>query len=218
MLAGGGLLCAIALWAAVEKPWVANYEADVVEMQATLLDRETLKRRLGTDFDGNMIGVDIKITPLLTEKGDLLVMLDHFQMFSAKDGQRASPFYPSQLAGQGALVSSQRYIGGTTVENGPGGTVIGGVPGTGTRPTMIGRPGSTMVGPSGTTESVSKIDDKVAADPLLDKLKKEVLLDGKYTKPVSGLLLFGMEGKHKPKDLEIFYRGPAGKFSLRFKP
>jgi hypothetical protein len=200
-----------------EKPWVATYEADNLEVEATLLDRESLKQQVGSDFDGTIIGVAIKLTPLLTEKDELLVMLDNFQMFSAKDGQRAAPFYPSQLAGKGALVSSRRYSGGAMVQSGPG-QVIGGMPGTGTRPVMLGNPGTTMVGGDKSTEGVSKVDETLAADPLLDTLKAKVLVDGKYSKPVSGLLLFGIEGKHKPKDLEIFYRGPAGKFTLKFKP
>jgi hypothetical protein len=36
--------------------------------------------------------------------------------------------------------------------------------------------------------------------------------------PVSGLLYFQLEGKHKPKDLELRYSGPAGRISLRFRP
>jgi hypothetical protein len=53
--------------------------------------------------------------------------------------------------------------------------------------------------------------------PLLVALEEKVLADSKETKePLSGLLYFLMEGKHKVKQLELHYRGPAGKLDIRF--
>ncbi|MEN6533450.1 MAG: hypothetical protein ABFD89_07295, partial [Bryobacteraceae bacterium] len=53
-------------------------------------------------------------------------------------------------------------------------------------------------------------------DPLLATLKARVLKLKETKEPVSGLLYFLMEGKHKTKQLELLYKGPAGKLSVRF--
>jgi hypothetical protein len=52
---------------------------------------------------------------------------------------------------------------------------------------------------------------------LLAVLKEKVLAEQEITEPLSGLLYFLLEGKHRPKDLELMYKGPAGRLSLRFK-
>ena len=54
-------------------------------------------------------------------------------------------------------------------------------------------------------------------NPLLGVLTEKVLPEKEANGPVSGLLYFFLDGKHKPKDLELNYRGAAGKLSLRFK-
>ena len=38
------------------------------------------------------------------------------------------------------------------------------------------------------------------------------------TEPVSGLLYFQLEGKVKPKDLELYFKTSAGRLGLRFRP
>jgi hypothetical protein len=53
--------------------------------------------------------------------------------------------------------------------------------------------------------------------PLLQVLKRRVLPDGEMTGPASGLLYFVIEGKQRPKDMELVYKTAAGKISIRFK-
>jgi hypothetical protein len=59
-------------------------------------------------------------------------------------------------------------------------------------------------------------DDK--ENPLLAALNAKILPEKEITEPTSGLLFFQIVGKVKPKDLELHYKGPAGKMALRFKP
>ena len=56
------------------------------------------------------------------------------------------------------------------------------------------------------------------ANPILAALKSKELTYGKTMTPVKGLLYFSLDGKHKLKDLEVWYRGPAGKFVISYKP
>ena len=44
-----------------------------------------------------------------------------------------------------------------------------------------------------------------------------MLPDKESLQPVSGLLYFPLDGKVKIKDLEMFYKGPAGKLSIEFR-
>jgi hypothetical protein len=55
-------------------------------------------------------------------------------------------------------------------------------------------------------------------NPVLKTLREKELVFGKTLKPVKGLLYFSLDGKHKQKDLELWYRGPAGKFVVSYKP
>jgi hypothetical protein len=131
---------------------------------------------------------------------------------SDKDGQRASPFHPSQIAGSGVLVVSSTGGGSTSAEH--GGPVWG--PPLGGPPKRIGT-GSPTIGNSPGGSQASSSSEKTREDPLLSVLKEKVLAEKEITEPLSGLLYFLLEGKHKPKDLELMYKGPAGRLSLRFK-
>jgi hypothetical protein len=59
--------------------------------------------------------------------------------------------------------------------------------------------------------------DMKKEDPLLALLKAKTLPEKKTSSPISGLLYFSLDGKHKPKDLVLQYSGPAGRLSLEFK-
>lgn len=204
------VLCAVALGAAERKFPAGVYEDDRIQVKATVYpDRADIKRLLGSDFDGAIIVVDLTVTPLGEEPLD--IQREQFQLFSSRDAQRSPPFHPAQLAGRGALVLGQVASGGGTyVGNNPTGPRIGGLPlGNGG---MLGGGGS-----NGGTSVESKGMTDTKEDPVLKVLKEKVLPEGKSLKPVSGLLYFGFDGKQKAKDLELFYRGPAGKFAVRFK-
>jgi hypothetical protein len=61
-----------------------------------------------------------------------------------------------------------------------------------------------------------------AGDPskqtaLLQVLKSKGLPQGEAKSPVEGLLYFAMDGKVKPKDLSLLYKGAGGRLEIDFK-
>jgi hypothetical protein len=61
-------------------------------------------------------------------------------------------------------------------------------------------------------------DTKRSSNDALEKILESKILPDKETKdPVEGLLYFLLEGKNKPKDLGLLYKGPAGRLAMDFK-
>lgn len=210
-----GAICALA---AGGKPPEARAGNEQVAISATLYaDKESIRRELGYDLDGYFIVVKARVTPSGGKK--LAVQRDDFFLRSDKDGQKAQPFAPSQIAGSGALVVSETGRGGGMVRQDRG-PIWGGYPGTGERPRQLGTD-SPMIGSAGGVTSAQATFDagaKQKESPLLRALKQRVFPDTEVSVPVEGLLYFQLEGKHKPKDLELVYQGPAGKLTLSFRP
>lgn len=198
---------------AAERKFPAGvYEDDRIQIKATVYpDRADVKRLLGSDFDGSVIVVELTVTPLGDEPLD--IQREQFQLFSTKDAQRSPPFHPTQLAGRGALVVDVPKASVTYVGNNPTGPSIGGMSIPTRKKKKDGDVASSEV--SKPPEKKGMTDSK--DDPVLATLREKVFPEGKTVKPFSGLLYFGFDGKQKAKDLELFYRGPAGKFAVRFK-
>jgi hypothetical protein len=86
-------------------------------------------------------------------------------------------------------------------------------------------PGGLPGGPSavGNSGSEQKAVASVAGDPsekqnpLLASLEAKILPEKELDGPVSGQLYFLLEGKHKTKQIELLYKTPAGRLSVRFK-
>jgi hypothetical protein len=203
-------LCA-ACPAAEKRPPEGRAYNQAVEITAkAFTDKEEIKRLLGSDLGGSIAVVEVRLAPKAGAK--LAVVRDDFVLRSDKDGQRSTPFAPSQIAGRGALVISSSGGAGVigTNSNGPiwGGTME--------RPRRLGGDGPSF----GSSESPAKAAVQTGVkgeDALLAVLTEKVLPEKESSEPVSGLLYFFLEGKHKPKDIELLYRGPAGKLSLRFR-
>ncbi|MFN0100800.1 MAG: hypothetical protein ACKV2U_01790 [Bryobacteraceae bacterium] len=210
-------ICATVLPGQVKRP-PGQFENDRVLVESVIFaDRESVKRMIGHDFDGSVAVVEITVTPRGGEALD--VEREDWTLFSNKDAQKAPAFHPSQLAGQGAIViKEQRGGGGIMAGDNPNAPVIGGIPGTGGRPRSMGSGGGIGNSASQAVDTTieTKNDDK--ANPLLAGLKSKELIYGKTMKSVKGLLYFSLDGKHKLKDLELWYRGPAGKFVISYKP
>jgi hypothetical protein len=150
----------------------------------------------------------------------LKVFRDDFLLRSSKDGQKSGAFEPSQIAGRGGMViTTNAYGGGLTSEN--RGPVWGGIPGTGMPPGRLpgdqGTPGIGNTAVEEEAQATVKSGAKDKENPLLAVLKDKVLPEKETKEPLAGLLYFSLEGKHKPKDLELRYNGPAGKLTLRFR-
>jgi hypothetical protein len=205
------LAVAAACLGADKKPPEGTASNSALEITAKLYtDKDDIKKILGSDLNGYFTLVDVRMAPKTGSK--LAVTRDDFVLRSDKDGQRALPFHPSQIAGSGVLVVSRSGRGSPGV--GQGGHVWGppqgGAPArTGTdSPTTGNSPGGSQAGGA---------SEKPREDPLLAVLKEKVLAEKEIAEPLSGLLYFLLEGTHKPKELELMYNGPAGRLSLRFK-
>ena len=200
------------LWAA-EKPLPAGEAAnEKIRIRAWLLnDAAAVRRELGSDLGGYYTVVRLEVEP----KGGEPVPLhaDDFLLRSDKDGQRCGPLAPSQIAGRGVLMVSSKAGGGMMAEN-PG-PVWGGWPGP---PRRLGGEAAVIGNTAeSTAQATARNDAGPAEDPLLVTLKSKALPQGETAQPVGGLLYFLLEGKHKPRNLELQYHGPAGKLSLRFR-
>lgn len=205
LLIGAGCLLATDL-----KPLPNQAGNDNIELAGTLImDRQDIQQALGGDLGAGYIVVRIKCTP--KTEGALRVSPDDFTLISRKDGERSPALTPTQIAGAGALVvkPAARQPGGDgTRTNGPiwGGVSIGGVR-TGSGNNANNKPGATDV----------KIDDSIPENPILPLLKEKVLPDKETKDGVEGLLYFSMEGKLKPKDVSLLYKGAGGRLVMEFK-
>ncbi len=215
---------AFALAASPEKPVgpVSSEDEVLVVTASALIDKQAVQKALGEDPRMDMVVIDIKVAPRADSK--VTLSLDDFTLISRKDGQRSQPLAPSQIAGTDALVVAQSGYGG--VGGGIGkmnsgqGPIWGGVPGTNSRPQRIGGDDQAVVTGAPTAgeaqASVTK-DATEKPNPLLDALKQKALPLRETNEPVTGLLYFLLEGKHKLKDLELMYKSPAGRMMLDFQ-
>jgi hypothetical protein len=211
---------------------VADGEAsdDKIGISAkAFLDRDSMKQAVGEYPGAGYIVVEVTVTPKGDEK--ISLDLDDFLLRSDKDGQHSRPLTPSQVAGNAVMVV--KSVGGSQgrgmgqqnrVPYGypgsyPGGYPGGGYPGGGYPQTYPGM-GSPTAGnaTADTSDAAASIEEKGKGkpNPLLDALKAKVLKDGEIDHPVTGLLYFQIDGKVKPKQLELVYRKAPPRVSVRF--
>lgn len=179
---------------------------DQVDVVATItLAEDEVAQKLGADPGKGIVLLEVRIIPK-TDK-PLQVSPDDFILLAHDDGERAKPFEPSEIAGNGALVVSSTTEGTvkkTSSSIGLGGMVAGG--------------GGASPGNSKVTTLSSKMDTKSQGnDKLLEALKTKELPEKESAAPVEGYLYFPLDGKHKLKDLAVLYRGPAGRLNLEFQ-
>lgn len=211
------VLCFSLAGAGKKAPPSGRGESESVVVTATaLLDKEAIKERLGSDLDGHYVVVDVRVASRFGREID--VRHDDFLLRTDKDGEKSTPFAPSQIAGRGALVISQSGRGGGAIMGDSGGPVWGGYPGSTDRPRRLGGDGGAIGGGSGTTEAQARVDSgtRDKENPLKRVLEEKILPEKKTTEALTGLLYFPL-GKQKAKDLELVYKAPDGKISVRFK-
>ena len=166
---------------------------DLILHVTLYLDAESVNQAAGADLGGHFFVADVKVDPKYGK--EIRVDRDDFVLRTDKDGEKATPFAPSQIAGGTALVVKSQRIGGNE-----GSILYGGV------------------APNVNGPAVFKEGNKSEAAAAEEKtLTSRVLPEKKTDQPVSGLLYFSME-KQKLKDLELTY-GPPGenRITLRFK-
>ncbi|MBZ5603183.1 MAG: hypothetical protein LAO79_12850 [Acidobacteriia bacterium] len=195
---------------AEKKPLSGQAGNDDIELVGSvLIDPAEMSQALGGDLSKGYVMVRIKATPK-TDK-PLRIGPDDFTIISRKDGQRSGALEPGQIAGRGALVvkASPNQPGGEgTMTNGP---IWGGIAGI-SRGTSAGN----TAGADGGVEAKVDNESKGKDNPLLGILKAKQLPDKETQEPIEGLLYFAIDGKIKPKDLAVIYKGPAGKLVMEF--
>jgi hypothetical protein len=214
------LLLPLVLVCAKEKkgviPTARGENQDIIVYVTLYPDRDAVKELLGSDLDGHYIVADVKIEPkfgkeVAIDRGDFVLRTD-------KDGEKAQPFAPTQIAGRGSLVIRQTAGGGGMMGE-SGGPMIGmpgpmggpmGYPGGGG---TFGNGGS---GDVGGAEAKADNGSKEKENPLLKVLQQKILPEKKTDQPVAGLLYFPME-KQKVKDLELTFGGRENRITMRFK-
>ena len=210
------LLASLCVDAADKGPPSGEASDKTVRLQATAyLDKASIKSVLGAAIVEGIVVVAVKLTPAEGQK--LNLNRDDFLLRSDRDGQRSTPYSPSQIAGSSVLTVKTGYSGGgiRSEDRGPAwGGLGGGMPGR--------MPGSSPgIGNSAGTESaiatVETPEGKQKEDPLLAILKEKILPEKEIAQPAEGQLYFLMDGKHKPKDIELIYKTSAGRLSIRFK-
>ena len=209
-----GLLPAFSLLGAAKKPAAGHSANEQVEIAATVFaDKDAIKQMLGSDLDGHFIVLELRVAP---KYGKLAVHRDDFLLRTDKDGEKSTPFAPSQIAGRGALIVSQSG-GGRGIMGDNAGPVWGGYPGSGERPRRLGGDGG-AIGNTGESSAQSAVHSgsKEKESPLMQVLKTRELPEKESDGPLSGLLYFPLE-KQKVKDLELIYTTPSGKLSVRFR-
>ena len=174
----------------------ARGENQDLTLEVTLyLDPASVKDLIGTELGGHFMLAAVKMEPKYGKQ--ITIDRDDFLLRTDKDGEKATPFAPTEIAGGATLVVPQRRVAG-----GEG------------SPLYLG-PAPNENGPA-----VLKNGDS-AGDRTLEKvLTERVLAEKKTDQPASGLLYFSME-KQKLKDLELTYGARGEKenqISLRFKP
>ncbi len=198
-----GLSLAI-LGAADKKLPIDETSNDLLDISVSPpLDKDQIRQELGSDLGDDIVAIRLTARPVSDKPVQL--SLDDFLLISTKDGQRSEPYAAGQLAGSDSL----------SVTNGRSG--LGdhkARPSIGFGGFGIGTGGSTTPPPD--VKVKESHDEK--ENPLLAALNAKMLPEKEITEPTSGLLFFQVVGKVKAKDLELRYKGPAGKMALRFRP
>jgi hypothetical protein len=176
----------------------------LLKISATvIMDRDQIKQELGYDL-GPDIAV-VRVTLHTVSDKPIQVSHDDFLLISSKDGARSEPYEPGQIAGADSLTVTQD--GAKQAANRRPGLTIGG---------FGGGIGTGQANQTPNLKTQASHDDQV--NPVLAVLNAKILPEKEITDTISGLLYFQMSGKLKPKDLELHYKGPAGRLALRFKP
>ncbi len=191
---------------------VAQAANKSVAISATLYDgKDAVREQLGAELGPTFIVVKVELTPQGPKP--LAIDRDDFLLRSYNNGQKCQPFAPSQIAGRSSLSVVPVGGGDTRTERA---SPTFGIPGLGRAPGNSPAVGNST---SGHTTVETRTNDDAAnkkEDPILAVLEAKVLPEKPISGPVSGLLYFSLDGKHKPKDLALQYKTPAGLLTLTF--
>jgi hypothetical protein len=196
-----GIMAGLACLAGDRKQLPGQAGNDDVDLEGSvILLHSDVTDAVGADIGEGYVVVRMKVIPKGTAA--LRVGPDDFTMISRKDGQRCTALAPSEIAGKGAMVVKHGTADGSKSSWGVGGmgAGVGSSPGTVQRDVIKG----------------TQMDDNAKESPALAPLTAKVLPDKEGKTPVEGLLYFSINGKLKPKDVALVYKGAAGKLVMEF--
>ena len=184
------------------KTSAGNEQVDIV---ATIfMGEDEVTQKLGEDPGPGIAVLEVQVIPKTDQP--VQVSPEDFILLAHDDGERAKPFEPAEIAGQGALVVTN------TPAKGKKGAAFGSLGG------MIGGGSGSSPGNSRAPNINTRMDERNEGNKNLLKALRAKQLPTKDSKePVSGLLYFPLDGKHKLKNLAVLYRGPAGRLNLEFQ-
>jgi len=201
----------VAAIAADHTPEGSAFDSTMTVKAKAFVDRDAIKSLLGNDLDGNIIVVEVTVEP----KRKLALHRDDFLLRTDRDGEKATPFTGSQIAGKATLVLKPVAAGGGAVSSQGRGPVYGGMGGT--MPRQMPADGTNIGSTAQQSGSQSATYSTAAQkDPLQITLDEKILAEKEGEEPVTGLLYFPMEPKQKVKRLELIVATPRGKISIRF--
>jgi hypothetical protein len=183
------------------KTSAGNEQVDIV---ATIyLAEDEITKKVGEDPGPGIAVLEVRFIPKTDDS--LQVSPEDFILLAHDDGERAKAFDPAQIAGQGAMVESNKEAKGKKGSlAGSFGGIIGG--------------GGSSPGNSKAPNIQTRMDDRKEGNKNLLKALRERQFPQKDSKePVEGLLYFPLDGKHKLKNLAVLYRGSAGRLNLEFE-
>ena len=96
--------------------------------------------------------------------------------------------------------------------------IVGGTPGTGTRPRTLGGQGQSFGGGQAGDQELTVNAEQRETTSLLERLQQHELPIGETREPVRGYLYFQVPAKHKLKHYQFTYDGNVGEFSVGFRP
>jgi hypothetical protein len=196
----------VGILAATDKktPSATRGENEDVVLEVTLYDDPMLVQDLlGNDLGGHYMVADVKIDPKFGK--EIVIDRDDFVLRTEKDGEHTTPFAPSQIVDQDAVLVSR----GKGPNAASPGMVLEGP--------LIIKGGGPPPDP-GVTVKASQAGENSPKqeDPLKKLLEDKILPEKKTADAVTGLLYFPME-KQKRKDLELDYGPRETRIRLRFK-
>ncbi len=178
---------------------------DDIDLTASVLvTRDEIQEALGTDIGAGYIVVHMKATPKTEQP--LRIGPDDFTMLSRKDGQRSLALAPNQIAGSGGAM----VVKSTAEKQSKRAITLGGFGGS-------AGSGNSSGANTGVDIKMQTGDAKAPDSPLLTALKEKALPDKETKQPIEGLLYFPLDGKVKPKDIAVVYKGPAGRMIIEFQ-
>lgn len=216
------LLClASSLWAQTVAPSGSGADTRIKIDAKLYLTHDEVVKALGIDPGPNLVAIELTVTPSKGEK--FYLNHDDFLLRSDRDGQAVRPMSPTEIAGSSVLVVKSVNTGQGQVRSEQRRQPYGvGIPGQTGRPSTLPSTQPPMVGnsTSDTSEAQASIEERKQSaeeSAVLKALKAKNLPEQEIDQPVSGFLLFNMEGKQKVKKVELVYRKAPPRVSVRFE-